>query len=164
MKNKKSLFPFKKKKKAELIDYCCIEAYNETGFVITLSAQHFITAVRSLIKSAKANMENHISADVIGVKMILKEQKFTDEPYGELFQAVENYDTPVFKAVTDNNGTQIEMIYSLRAFNGKILDFANDIIKTINKFNDKSTVINQPVRICVPDINDSFIEFNWHYR
>ena len=163
MRNK---FSFFKKRKSEpvLIDYCAIEAYNQTGFVITLPARLFIEVVRSMIKEAKTKLADGWDANHIGVKVVLKEQLEEGEPFGELFDTDENFDTPLFKVTTTETETQIEILYSLKAFNGKILDFANNIIKTINKFDEKDEILNKLVRICVPDINDSFIEFNWSVK
>ena len=160
-KQKKSFKLFKRKRPVELIDYCAIEPYNHTGFVATLSAKHFVAAVRSLIKESKDLMKTGISPDNIGVKLILKEQLAENEPYGRVIQVIDNDGPPVFKTVTEDDDTFIELIYSLRAFNGKILDFANKIIKAVNKSDEKLDLLEKPVRICIPDIYDSFIEFNW---
>lgn len=159
-KQKKS-FLFKKKQPVELIDYCAIEPYNNTGFVATLSGKHFVEAVRSLIKESKNLLNADVAPDNISVKLILKEQIAKDEPYGRVIQVVENVDAPVFNTVTEDGDTYIELTYSLRAFNGKILDFANKIIRVANKSDDKMDILDKPVRICVPDIYDNFIEFNW---
>lgn len=163
-KSNSKLMRLFKKKQNIMRDYCIIEAYNDTGFAITVPAKDFIDAVRYLIKTAKNMMESGLQPDQIGVKMTLKEELAENEKYGEVFDTAENYDTPLFKALGNNGDVTIEVLYSLRAFNGKVLDFTNNIIRMINLCENKKEILNKPVRICVPDINDSFIEFNWSYR
>lgn len=150
-----------KHEEPDTFDYCTIEKYDTEGYVISIPARYFIKTVRSLIKTAKTRLEQGESPEHLGVRVIFKEQMEENVLCGEIFSANNIPDNPLFTAKQENENIVIEVDYNIRIFNGKILDFTNHIIRTINKFDDKAKMMDKPVRICIPDINDSFVEFNW---
>ena len=152
---------FKHDDEVETFHYCTIEEYDENGYVISIPTRYFIKTVRSLIKAATARLEQGETADSLGVKIIFKEQMQENVLCGEIFATKPLPDEPSFYDDEINEIITVEIIYNLRVFNDKMLGFANNIIRKINKFEDKIPLLEKPVRICIPDIDDSFVEFNW---
>ncbi len=152
---------FKHEDEVETFHYCTIEEYDENGYVISIPARYFIKTVRSLIKAAKARLEHGETPDSLGVKIIFKEQMPENVLCGEIFATRPLAEEPTFYDAEDNDEVKVEIVYNLRVFNDKMLGFANSIIRKINRFDDKSPLLDRPVRICIPDIDDNFVEFNW---
>ena len=152
---------FKHEDEVETFHYCTIEEYDENGYVISIPARYFIKTVRSLIKAAKARLEHGETPDSLGVKIIFKEQMPENVLCGEIFATRPLAEEPTFYDAEENDEVKVEIVYNLRVFNDKMLGFANSIIRKINRFDDKSPLLDRPVRICIPDIDDNFVEFNW---
>lgn len=152
---------FKHDDDVETFHYCTIEEYDENGYAISIPARYFIKTVRSLIKAAKTRLEHGETAQNLGVKIIFREQMQENVLCGEIFASRPLPDEPTFYDSEENDIITVEIVYNLKVFNDKMLGFANSIIRKINKFEDKSPLLDRPVRICIPDIEDNFVEFNW---
>lgn len=152
---------FKHDDEVNTFHYCTIEEYDENGYVISIPARYFIKTVRSLIKTAKARLEHGDAPDNLGVKVIFREQMPDNVICGEIFATKPLSDEPSFGDAEADGIITVELVYNLRVFNDKMLGFTNNIIRKINKFEDKTPLLDKPVRICIPDIDDSFVEFNW---